>query len=270
MPAGSMAVLGVNDVIDQVSAARASCNTCRAGRRSPGRGRATWRSQAHAASALPAAAAATRHVMGPTGMKRCGGWAGHRARCLAPGRSRLGLEHMAPDGFLGGEPVYRATGEALARRIGRPPPSPEPSRPQGASRCSSPAPRPASAWRSRCAPRAMANVVIAAKTAVTNPWLPGTIHSAAAGPRIEAPAALGAQTDIRDGQRARRAGGADRGAFRWHRHPVNNASAVWPAWRPTPPMEALRPDVRRQRRGAAPTTPRPACRRSAAQAEYQC
>jgi hypothetical protein len=31
----------------------------------------------------------------------------------------LGPEHMAPDGFHPGEPVYRATGEALARFIAR-------------------------------------------------------------------------------------------------------------------------------------------------------
>ena len=72
-----------------------------------------------------------------------------------------------------------------------------------------------------------ANIVIAAKTAETNPKLPGTIHSAAAEIEAAGGHALALQTDIRDEanvlaaveQAVARFGGID--------ILVNNASAIW-------------------------------------------
>ncbi|HWS41255.1 MAG TPA: NAD(P)-dependent oxidoreductase [Arenimonas sp.] len=72
-----------------------------------------------------------------------------------------------------------------------------------------------------------ANVVIAAKSAVPNPKLPGTIHSAAAEVEAAGGKALGIQCDIRDEanveaamvQTAERFGGID--------VLINNASAIW-------------------------------------------
>lgn len=124
MPAEiAVAVLGVNDVIDQVSPARAVQQRAAL---------ADWLRQAagvrHVVFAplppvhrFPLLPQPLRRVMGDdarahdAAMAR---WAATRHDVShVPIALELGPEHMAADGFHPGEPVYRATGEALARFI---------------------------------------------------------------------------------------------------------------------------------------------------------
>ena len=89
----------------------------------------------------------------------------------------------------------------------------------------------------RRAARDGANVVIAAKSAVPNPKLPGTIHTAAAEIEAAGGNALALQVDIREeaevvaaaAQAAERFGGID--------IVVNNASAIWLAGTADTPMK---------------------------------
>jgi citronellol/citronellal dehydrogenase len=82
-----------------------------------------------------------------------------------------------------------------------------------------------------------ANVVIAAKSGVANPKLPGTIHTAAAAVEAAGGRALALQVDIREeaqvaaavAQAAERFGGID--------ILVNNASAIWLAGTAETPMK---------------------------------
>jgi citronellol/citronellal dehydrogenase len=82
-----------------------------------------------------------------------------------------------------------------------------------------------------------ANIVIAAKSGVANPKLPGTIHSAAAEVEAAGGKALALQVDIRDeaqvqasaAQAAEHFGGID--------IVVNNASAIWLAGTADTPMK---------------------------------
>ncbi|OOG57142.1 short chain dehydrogenase [Rhodanobacter sp. B05] len=82
-----------------------------------------------------------------------------------------------------------------------------------------------------------ANIVIAAKSAVPNPKLPGTIHTAAAEVEAAGGNALALQVDIREesevvaaaAQAAERFGGID--------IVVNNASAIWLAGTADTPMK---------------------------------
>jgi citronellol/citronellal dehydrogenase len=82
-----------------------------------------------------------------------------------------------------------------------------------------------------------ANVVIAAKSGVPNPKLPGTIHTAAAAVEAAGGQALALQVDIREesqvhaatAQAAERFGGID--------IVVNNASAIWLAGTAETPMK---------------------------------
>jgi len=119
----AVAVLGVNDVIDQVSAARAVQQRAAL---------ADWLRQAagvrHVVFAplppvhrFPLLPQPLRHVMGADARahdEAVARWAATRDDVShVPIELGLGPEHMAPDGFHPGEPVYRATGEALARFI---------------------------------------------------------------------------------------------------------------------------------------------------------
>ncbi|MBP5991576.1 MAG: SGNH/GDSL hydrolase family protein [Piscinibacter sp.] len=124
MPAEiAVAVLGVNDVIDQVSAARAVQQRAAL---------ADWLRQAagvrHVVFAplppvhrFPLLPQPLRHVMGADARahdEAVARWAATRDDVShVPIEWQLGPEHMAPDGFHPGEPVYRAIGEALARFI---------------------------------------------------------------------------------------------------------------------------------------------------------
>ena len=72
-----------------------------------------------------------------------------------------------------------------------------------------------------------ANVAIAAKSAVANPKLPGTIHSAAAAVEQAGGSALALQCDIRDEEQVRAAVAATVDAFGGIDILVNNASAIW-------------------------------------------
>ncbi len=72
-----------------------------------------------------------------------------------------------------------------------------------------------------------ANVAIAAKSAVPNPKLPGTIHSAAAAVEQAGGSALALQCDIRDEEQVRAAVAATVDAFGGIDILVNNASAIW-------------------------------------------
>jgi len=89
----------------------------------------------------------------------------------------------------------------------------------------------------RRAARDGANIVIAAKSAVPNPKLPGTIHTAAADIEAAGGRALALQVDIRDeaevvaaaAQAAEHFGGID--------IVVNNASAIWLAGTEGTPMK---------------------------------
>ena len=72
-----------------------------------------------------------------------------------------------------------------------------------------------------------ANVAIAAKSAVPNPKLPGTIHSAAAEVETAGGRALAIQCDIREEGEVRAAVAATVAAFGGIDILVNNASAIW-------------------------------------------
>ena len=172
----AVVVTGVNDVIDQMPA-RARCST---GRRSPtGCSSDGWRATSSSRRCRRSAGFRCCHnrcgaCWAPTRCATTKRWrAGQRApECLAPRhRTRPDADTMAEDGFHPGEPVYRACGEALGLHIattsGRrstyeltrdPVTTHDPRRrwTSKARRFSSPAHRAASAWRSRCAPRATA------------------------------------------------------------------------------------------------------------------
>jgi citronellol/citronellal dehydrogenase len=79
----------------------------------------------------------------------------------------------------------------------------------------------------RRAARDGANVAIAAKSAVANPKLPGTIHSAAAEVEAAGGRALALQCDIREEEQVRAAVAATVAAFGGIDILVNNASAIW-------------------------------------------
>ncbi|PPT85375.1 SDR family oxidoreductase [Xanthomonas theicola] len=72
-----------------------------------------------------------------------------------------------------------------------------------------------------------ANVAIVAKSAVPNPKLPGTIHSAAAAVDAAGGRGLALQCDIREEQQVRAAVAATVAAFGGIDILVNNASAIW-------------------------------------------
>ncbi len=72
-----------------------------------------------------------------------------------------------------------------------------------------------------------ANVAIAAKSAVPNPKLPGTIHTAAAAVEAAGGNALALQCDIRDEDAVRAAVAATVDAFGGIDILINNASAIW-------------------------------------------
>lgn len=126
MPAEiAVAVLGVNDVIDQVSPARAVQQRAAL---------ADWLRHAagvrHVVFAplppvhrFPLLPQPLRHVMGADARahdEAMARWAATREDVShVPIELPLGPEHMAADGFHPGEPVYRACGEALAHFITR-------------------------------------------------------------------------------------------------------------------------------------------------------
>ena len=122
MPAEiAVAVLGVNDVIDQVSAAR----------RAQRAALADWLRQAagvrHVVFAplppvhrFPLLPQPLRHVMGADARahdEAVARWATTRDDVSRADRTRTRPRAHGADGFHPGEPVYRATGEALARHI---------------------------------------------------------------------------------------------------------------------------------------------------------
>ena len=72
-----------------------------------------------------------------------------------------------------------------------------------------------------------ANVVIAAKSGVPNPKLPGTIHTAAAAVEAAGGHALALQVDIRDEDQVRAAAAQAAERFGGIDIVVNNASAIW-------------------------------------------
>ena len=77
------------------------------------------------------------------------------------------------------------------------------------------------------AARAGANIVVAAKSAVANPKLPGTIHTAAAEIEAAGGRALALQCDIRDEGEVRTAVASAVEHFGGIDILVNNASAIW-------------------------------------------
>ena len=72
-----------------------------------------------------------------------------------------------------------------------------------------------------------ANIVIAAKSAVANPKLPGTIHTAAAAVEAAGGKALALQVDIREEEQVRAAAVQAAEHFGGIDTVVNNASAIW-------------------------------------------
>lgn len=72
-----------------------------------------------------------------------------------------------------------------------------------------------------------ANVVVAAKSAVANPKLPGTIHSAAAAIETAGGRALPIQCDIREEEQVRAAVAQTIATFGCLDILINNASAIW-------------------------------------------
>ncbi|MFT3664854.1 SGNH/GDSL hydrolase family protein [Piscinibacter sp.] len=121
----AVAVLGVNDVIDQVSPARAVRQRAAL---------ADWLRQSagvrHVVFAplpplhrFPLLPQPLRRVLGDDARRHdeaLARWAATREDVShVPIELALGPEHMADDGFHPGEPVYRATGEALAHFIAR-------------------------------------------------------------------------------------------------------------------------------------------------------
>src|SRR5579863_5424455 len=95
-----------------------------------------------------------------------------------------------------------------------------------AGRCSSPAPREVSGWRSRPGRRDGANIVLVAKTVEPMPRLPGTLHTAAAQIEAAGGQALVVPTDIRDEAAIGRAVQAALERFGAIDVLVNNASAI--------------------------------------------
>ena len=82
-----------------------------------------------------------------------------------------------------------------------------------------------------------ANIVIAAKSAVANPKLPGTIHSAAAEVAAAGGKALALQVDIRDEAQVRAAAARAAEHFGGIDIVINNASAIWLAGTADTPMK---------------------------------
>ncbi len=82
-----------------------------------------------------------------------------------------------------------------------------------------------------------ANIVIAAKSAVANPKLPGTIHTAAAEVEAAGGKALAVQVDIRDEEQVRAAAAQAAEHFGGIDIVVNNASAIWLAGTAETPMK---------------------------------
>ncbi|MHB1272953.1 MAG: SDR family oxidoreductase [Rhodanobacter sp.] len=82
-----------------------------------------------------------------------------------------------------------------------------------------------------------ANIVIAAKSAVANPKLPGTIHTAAAAIEAAGGRALALQVDIREEQQVRAAAAQAAEHFGGIDIVVNNASAIWLAGTAETPMK---------------------------------
>jgi len=87
------------------------------------------------------------------------------------------------------------------------------------------------------AARGGANVVIAAKSAVANPKLPGTIHSAAAAVEAAGGQALAVQLDVRDPDAIDAAVAATIARFGGIDILVNNASAIWLAGTAATPVK---------------------------------
>ncbi len=82
-----------------------------------------------------------------------------------------------------------------------------------------------------------ANIVIAAKSAVPNPRLPGTIHSAAADIEAAGGKALALQVDIREEDQVQAAAAQAAEHFGGIDIVVNNASAIWLAGTADTPMK---------------------------------
>jgi len=82
-----------------------------------------------------------------------------------------------------------------------------------------------------------ANIVIAAKSAVPNPKLPGTIHTAAAEVEAAGGKALALQVDIREESEVRAAAAQAAERFGGIDIVVNNASAIWLAGTAETPMK---------------------------------
>ena len=82
-----------------------------------------------------------------------------------------------------------------------------------------------------------ANIVIAAKSAVANPKLPGTIHTAAAEIEAAGGKALALQVDIRDEGQVTAAAARAAEHFGGIDVVVNNASAIWLAGTADTPMK---------------------------------
>jgi len=82
-----------------------------------------------------------------------------------------------------------------------------------------------------------ANIVIAAKSSVANPKLPGTIHSAAAEIKAAGGVALPLKVDIREESEVRMAAATAAERFGGIDIVVNNASAIWLAGVENTPMK---------------------------------
>lgn len=82
-----------------------------------------------------------------------------------------------------------------------------------------------------------ANIVIAAKSGVANPKLPGTIHTAAAAVEAAGGQALALQVDIREETQVRAAAAQAAERFGGIDIVVNNASAIWLAGTAETPMK---------------------------------
>ncbi len=82
-----------------------------------------------------------------------------------------------------------------------------------------------------------ANIVIAAKSAVPNPKLPGTIHTAAAEIEAAGGKALALQVDIRDEDQVTTAAAQAAEHFGGIDIVINNASAIWLAGTADTPMK---------------------------------
>jgi citronellol/citronellal dehydrogenase len=82
-----------------------------------------------------------------------------------------------------------------------------------------------------------ANIVIAAKSGVANPKLPGTIHTAAAAVEAAGGKALALQVDIREEEQVRAAVAQAVERFGGIDIVVNNASAIWLAGTADTPMK---------------------------------